>query len=81
MNQSDNGLRNQIATMRWLLPLVFAIMAVIYQLGPAHWVQDNVSDSLHFGVEILFYATAAPVLTFWALTRVQRWLDENEEQT
>jgi PAS domain S-box-containing protein len=79
MNQSDDSLRNRIATIRWALPLVFAVTAVIYQIGPAHWAQDNVGDSFHFGVEILFYGTAAPVLSFLALTRVKRWLDENEE--
>jgi PAS domain S-box-containing protein len=79
MNPSYDGLRNRIAAMRWVLPLVFAVSAVVYQLGPAYWVHENVSDSLHFGVEILFYGTAAPVLSFWALTRVKKWLDENEE--
>jgi len=79
MNLGDDRLRSRMAAIRWALPLAFAVTAVIYQLGPARWVQHNVSDSFHFGVEILFYSTAAPILTFWALTRVQRWLYENEE--
>lgn len=79
MNQSYEDLRSRIAAMRWLLPLVFAVTAVIYQIGPANWVQDNAGDSLHFVVEILFYGTAAPVLSLLALTRVKQWLDENEE--
>jgi PAS domain S-box-containing protein len=79
MNLLDPGLRHRVNNLRWALPLAFASMAVLYQLGPAHWVDQHLGDTLHFGVEIFFYATAAPVLTFWALTRVGHWLEEYEQ--
>ncbi len=79
MYMISDDLRNRIGALRWGLPLLFAFMAILYQLGPAHWAQANLSDTFHFVVEILFFSTAAPVLTFWALTQVKRWLEENEE--
>jgi PAS domain S-box-containing protein len=33
---------------------------------------------IHYGVEILFFATAGPLLAFWTLTRISQWLDEKE---
>ncbi len=78
MNQVSPTLRQRVAILRWMLPLVFALMAVIYQLGPARWVHHHYTESLHYGIEILFYGTAGPLLAFWVLTLVGRWLDEKE---
>lgn len=72
------GLKNRIATIRWALPLSLALIAVLYQLGPARWINDNLSDSVQFGAELLFYTTTLPLLTFWTLAHLDRWLDEKE---
>ena len=79
MNKADLAPRKRIAILRWVLPLAFAIMAALYQLGPARWVHTNYGDPVHFGIEILFYGTAGPVLAFWALTVVGRWIDDKEQ--
>jgi len=78
MNQSHSTLRQRVAILRWALPLVFVLMAVVYQLGLARWVHDHYTEFMHYGIEILFYGTAGPILTFWVLTLVGRWLDEKE---
>lgn len=78
MYQANTALRQRVRTLKWILPLAFALMAVLYQLGPAHWVNDYMNESLHFVAEILFYGTAAPMLTFLALSHVNQWLEENE---
>lgn len=78
MDQASAKLRNRLNWLRWLLPLVFILLVFIYQLGPARWVHDAYSDPAHFGAEILFYATGGPLLAFWALGLVGRWLDEKE---
>ncbi len=79
MDQLSDNLRPRIATLRWIIPLAFAGLVLLYQLGLARWVHDNVSDSLHFVIEILFFGTAGPLLAFWALTLVNRWLGEKEQ--
>ena len=78
MNQTAPPLRQRIAVLRWMLPVTFALLAVVYQLGPARWVHDLLGHAIHYGVEIMFYATAGPLLTFWTLTRLGQWLDEKE---
>ncbi len=77
MNLTSRTLKQRVAVLRWALPFIFAMLAALYQLGPARWVHDY-SHSLHFVVEILFFSTVGPVLAFWALTLVGRWLDEKE---
>jgi PAS domain S-box-containing protein len=79
MDTLDPELRYRINSLRWVLPIAFALGAVLYQLGPAHWVSEQFGDSLHFGVEIFFYATVAPIVSFWILTKIKQWLEENEQ--
>jgi PAS domain S-box-containing protein len=62
-----------------MLPLSFAALAILYQLGLARWVQDNFGDTFHFAVEVLFYGTAGPLLAYWTLRLIGRWLDEKEQ--
>lgn len=76
MQQASVKLSNRLTWLRWLLPLAFTLLVILYQLGPARWVHDTYSDPAHYGVEILFYATAGPLLAFWALGLVSRWLNE-----
>lgn len=78
MDQTSAKLRNRLNWLRWLLPLALVLLVILYQLGPARWVHDALSDPAHFSTEILFYATVGPLLTFWALGLVGRWLDEKD---
>lgn len=78
MNLSRHTLKQRITLLRWALPVTFALTAVLYQLGPARLVHDYYDHAIHYGVEIVFYATVGPVLAFWTLTRLGRWVDEKE---
>ena len=78
MERPGGNFRLRIATLRWIIPFAFAGLVFLYQLGLARWVHDNFSDSLHFGIEILFFGTAGPLLAFWVLTQVGRWLKEKD---
>src|SRR3990172_8602337 len=71
-------LRKRVHALSWFLPIVFSLMAVFYQLGPARWVHDRYSHEIHYLVEIVFYASAGPLLTFLTMRRLVRWLDEKE---
>lgn len=78
MNAISYTLRRRVAVLRWMLPLSFALVAALYQWGFARWVHDTYGDLVHFGVEILFYSTAGPLLAFLILTLIGRWLDDKE---
>ncbi len=71
-------LRQRIARLRWALPLAIGLLAVGYELGPGRWIHDTLGASDYFGLDILFYATAAPLLAFWVLNRISQWLDEKD---
>lgn len=79
MHQASAKLSRRLNWLRWLLPLVFVLLVILYQLGPARWVHDAYSDPAHYGIEILFYATAGPLIAFWALGMVSRWLEEKDQ--
>jgi len=72
-------LSDHIRLLRWALPLALGLLSVLYQLGPARWVHDAFSHSLHYGIEILFYALVGPAAAFWAVGQVSRWLEEKEQ--
>lgn len=79
MIASGYTLRQRVAVLRWALPIGFALLAAVYQLGFARWVHDTYGDVAHFGVEVLFYSTVGPLLAYAALTLIGRWLDEKEQ--
>lgn len=78
MNQTNKTLKQHIALLRWVLPVAFSVIALIYQLGFAKYVSDNLNHDWHWIVEILFYGTLGPLFTFWILTRILQGLDEKD---
>lgn len=70
MYRSNEHVRQRIKTLSWSVPLFLALVVLAYQLGLARWVHDNYGDPLHFGIEILFFGTTGPLITFWALKRI-----------
>src|SRR6266545_5284630 len=71
-------LRQRLAYLRWSLPLAIGLLAVLYELGPGRWIHDVYGEAGYFSLDILFYATIAPLLIFWVLTRIGHWLDDKE---
>ena len=79
MRQLDNTLTYRITVLNWLLPLLLSGLAIFYQLIVAHWVFLNYGEQLHFGLEILLYGILEPIIMFWALTHISRWLGEKAQ--
>jgi len=69
----------RISILQWALPAALGLLSVAYQLGPARWVHDYLSHSLHYGVEILLYGLVGPAAVFLAVGQVSRWLEEKEQ--
>lgn len=78
MNLTTYTLKQRIAILRWILPVMLAITTILYQLWSSHLAHNYYGDTIHYAVEFLFYATVGPLLIFWALTRLGHWLDEKE---
>lgn len=79
MKLTDYSLKQRITFLRLFLPLLLVLMVVVYQLGLARWVEVNFGSFYHYGVEILGYSTFGPLLTYWTLRLIGRWLDEKED--
>ena len=79
MTLTNLTFRQRIAFLRWAFPLFLVFSVVVYQLIFARWVHDQFGESIHYFAEILFYATLGPLLTYWILTIINRWLDQKEQ--
>jgi signal transduction histidine kinase len=64
--------------IQWLAPLGMALLVLVYELGPASWIHDRFSNQHHLLAEIIFYGTIGPVLTFFLIDLLGRWLEERE---
>jgi PAS domain S-box-containing protein len=51
----------------------------LYQLGLVRWVQNTFGQLAHFSAEILLYAVVGPLLIYWMLRLIVRWLDETDQ--
>lgn len=61
------------------MPLFIAILAAFFQLGPALYVHDTYGHGVHWGFEILFYATVGPITVWFVLRLIRHWLTEKED--
>ena len=71
MYTANHTLRQRVALLRWVLPAVLLILTLVYEVGPAHWLQDNPHDPVD--LEIFLYGVLSPLLAFWVLTWIGRW--------
>ena len=76
MNLANHVLRQRIALLRWILPAALAALTIYYELGPAHLLQNSANDPID--LEIFLYGVLSPLLAFWLLTLIGRWLDKAE---
>lgn len=79
MKPANTTFRQRISALQWALPVALGLLSVFYQLGPARWVHDLFSHSLHYVVEILFYGLIGPAAVYLAVGQVSRWLEEKEQ--
>lgn len=71
--------QKRLRYFRWAVPISFALIATLYQLFVAQWVENLFGISTHFVVEILFFATAGPLSAYWVIQKIELWHKEKEE--
>ena len=76
MLQTNHILRQRVALLRWIIPAALVMITILYEFGPARWLQDNLHDPVD--LEILLYGVLSPLLAFWVLTYIGNWLDKTE---
>jgi signal transduction histidine kinase len=71
-------LRRQLGLFKWLIPAGLMLLVIVYELGPARWLNDGLGFSYHLLVEIVLFGTLGPALAFVLLDLLGRWVDEKE---
>src|SRR5664279_2244512 len=72
-------LRPRISILRWVLPIVLGLLAVLYEIGPGRWIHDIYSATAYFDIDVAFYGVMVPILTFAVLTLLGQWLNKKEQ--
>jgi PAS domain S-box-containing protein len=76
MNASNTpALHRRISILRWALPCVTGILAVVYEADLGRRIHDVFGPNAYFNVDIVFYGTVVPILIFAVLTLFRRWVD------
>ena len=61
-----------------MVPLGLVLLVVIYQLGPARWILETFGLERHLIAEIFIFAVVGPLLAYWLLHFLDRWIEERE---
>lgn len=64
--------------LQWMVPLGLVLLVVIYEIGPARWILESLGEERHLIAEIAVYAVVGPILAYWLLHFLGRWIDERE---
>ena len=75
---STDHVRRFLPRLRWLIPLGLALLVIIYEIGPAFWIYESYGIDAHIMVEIVVFGTIGPLLSFFLLNFLERWLEERE---
>lgn len=67
----------RLSRLKWILPVAMAVLVLSVELLEAFWYRGGVLG-YEFVVDGLVYGTAGPLLVFWLLDILQRWLAERE---
>jgi hypothetical protein len=74
-----NKLSDRLRLMQWLVPPAIGFLAASYQIGLARYVEERYGAWAHYGVEVLLYAAISPIVLWFVLRIVRRWVDEKEQ--
>ena len=75
---APRNLRRRIERLRWLAPASLLLLVIVNELGLARWVEAHLGHTVSITLDILIYGSVGPVLAYWLLTFVGRWLEERE---
>lgn len=79
MKQSNSVVLQRVAVLRWLFPLSLLLIAALYQTLFARWVHSAYGERMYFIIEAAFFGSIGPLVSFWAMTYIYRWLSEKEQ--
>ena len=76
--QTLSGLRRWLGVLQFVIPIGLVLLVVVYEIGPAEWIYQQLGAADHFIAEIVFYGSVGPILAFGLLRMLARWIEERE---
>ena len=70
---------DRIRLLQWALPVGILFLVALNQLGPAHYVHEAYGEWAHYGLEILFYGTTGPLVMWFTLRAVRKWVEQKDQ--
>lgn len=75
---SKLAISRRVALLRWALPVAIIVFVVLYQTVFVNFMHIVLGDRGHYVVELLLYGVLGPLVTFFVLSWIRRWLVEKE---
>ena len=75
---SLESLTHRLDVLRWAVPGGLLLLVVIYELGVRPWVQATLGQMADVVLDIVLYGSVGPLLSYFLLTFIDRWLAERE---
>lgn len=72
------SLWQRMNVLRWLIPIGLLAVVVVFQLGPARWIEVQFGANAHFLTEVVVYGSIGPALAFLSLNIITRWMEEQQ---
>lgn len=69
----------RVAFLQWALPTLILLFVVLYQTVFVGYIHDLLGAEGHYVVEVVFYGAMGPLVTFFVLAWIRRWLLEKEQ--
>lgn len=69
---------SRLRSLRWILPILIACLVAVFELGPARWIENAFGPQAHVMARFLVYGTVGPLLTFFLLDFINRWMEERQ---
>lgn len=74
-----SSLSGRMRRLQWAMPLGIAVLTTVFQLVVVRWIHDQIGHSAHWTFEVLFYGTVGPIVIWFGLGLIRKWLNEKEE--
>jgi hypothetical protein len=63
-NRVNSTLDSQIATLRWIMPLLFTVGFLTYEFLLEDWITGLYGNWAHVATEVALYGATGPLLLF-----------------
>jgi hypothetical protein len=73
-----SAVRRRLGGLRWIVPFGMLGLVVVFEFGPARWIENKLGSASHFTAELAFYGLLGPALAALLLDLLGRWIEERE---